>query len=99
MAVVLVLLVGQVYDLRRLPIHQIVHHLDTLHCLVAFQGQDEFLQGCLLEFGRHLLAIRKSNIDNILPLYQTGGAGPLLGVLSGKPFDYLPCLRTLPGLI
>ena len=34
-----------------------------------------------------------------LPLYQTGGAGPLLGVLPGQPLYHLPCLRTLSGLI
>ena len=59
-ALVLVLLVGEVYDFGGLSIHQIVHHLDALNCLVAFKGQDEFLQSCLLKFRGHLLAIRKS---------------------------------------
>jgi hypothetical protein len=82
-ALVLVLLVGEVYDFGGLSIHQIVHHLDALNCLVAFKGQDEFLQCSLLKFRGHLLAIRKSKMHNRLPLYQTGGAGPLLGVLAG----------------
>jgi len=61
-ALVLVLLVGEVYDFGSLSIHQIVHHLDALNCLVAFESKDEFLQSRLLEFRGHLLAIRKSNI-------------------------------------
>jgi hypothetical protein len=59
-ALVLVLLVGEVYDFGGLSIHQVVHHLDALNCLVALKGQDEFLQCRLLKFRGHLLAIRKS---------------------------------------
>lgn len=58
-----VLLVGEVDDFRSLSVHQVVHHLDALNCLVAFKGKNEFFQCGLLKFRGHFLAIRKSKFS------------------------------------